>query len=117
MTDKTDRNIARQLAAALDARADGLDASTRSRLNRARQAALAAAPTRRRIGPWLAGAGVAAAAVLATVLWLGQPAPVPLPGEVLSGLGIEVFEDDLELVEDLDFYEWLEQAETGQAEA
>jgi hypothetical protein len=56
---------------------DGLDVRTRSRLTRARVAAIEAAASRR---PWFMGrpmwtpvAGVSAAAVLGVALWLGTP--------------------------------------------
>src|SRR3984957_11450595 len=56
---------------------EGLDYALRSRLTQARNAAIEAAAAKRR--PWftrlgvLAPAGVTAAAVLGTVLWLGSP--------------------------------------------
>jgi hypothetical protein len=56
---------------------EGLDLALRSRLTRARNAALEAAATRR---PWALGwkmwtpaAGVTAAAILGVALWLGSP--------------------------------------------
>ena len=62
--------------ALLDATADNLDAATLSRLNRARQAALAAQPVRWR--PWTVGAGLAgaAAAMLAIAVGLHVAAAV-----------------------------------------
>jgi len=95
-----------------------IDARTRSRLNQARQAALAAAARRR--PPWwsrfalMPAAGAAAAALLvAVVLWQREPAgefPV-LEGShtsVVEDMDLLADNDGLELIEEWDgsFYEW-----------
>jgi hypothetical protein len=94
----------------LDASADALDATTLSRLNRARHAALA--QRRRMPRPWLLGAGVAgiAAAVFGIAIGLhdllrdNASAPLqPADIEMLTG-----DDDALDLSENLDFYAWLE---------
>jgi hypothetical protein len=97
--------------ALLDESARHVDAATLSRLNRARQAALA--QPRNRFRPWLWGAGLAgvAAAVFAVAIGLNHRAampPTPLQAadiEVLTGDGDD---DTLELAENLDFYAWLD---------
>jgi len=96
-----------------DSSVAGLDAETRSRLNRGRQAALAetgrARPARL---PWAFGAGVAAAAVLAVALWSGNsPAPPPSPDASAADFEILLDEDSLEMLEELEFYSWIEFAE------
>jgi hypothetical protein len=103
-----------------DASVEGIDGETRSRLNRARQAALAeAVHARRSLWPtWLPAAAAASVALLAVVLWR-MPAEVtgPLAGStesvptaevvelLASGEGIDVASEDPE------FYAWLETRE------
>jgi hypothetical protein len=101
--------------ALLDASAENLDAATLSRLNRARQAALAS----RRGGwrPWTVGAGLAgaAAAMLAIAVGLHTrvAAPVPLDANDIDVLSSD--DDTLDLSENLDFYAWLETQPDGGA--
>jgi hypothetical protein len=101
---------------ALAARVEALDGHARSRLNRARQAALAAAAARGEARPfripglWLPGGVLATAAVLALAVWVARPvAPhaalaeaTPLEdAEMLSSSeGPELYADDA------DFYDW-----------
>ena len=92
-----------------DASVEGIDAATRSRLNRARQAAVAEVE-RSRHGPWrtwLPAAAAASVALLAIVLWRmpGQQPGAPLvegapTAEVVEMLAIG---DDV-VSEDPEFY-------------
>ena len=102
--------------ALLDDSADNLDAATLSRLNRARQAALAT----RRKGPsrwaWSAALAGAMAAVFAVAIGLHQRAVVPAsPAASLQPGDIDVMtsDDDLDLAENLDFYAWLGKQQAG----
>ena len=103
--------------ALLDDSADSLDAATLSRLNRARQAALAT----RRKGPsrwaWSGVLAGAAAAVFALAIGLHQRgvAPPGAPASSLEAGDIDVLtsDDDLDLAENLDFYAWLEKQQAG----
>lgn len=104
--------------AQLDADAAGLDAATLSRLNRARQAALDAGlrPRRRPWWHWsLVAMASSAAVVLALALTLRTPeiaapvAPVALEQPEVDDLELLVAGEDLELIENLEFYAWLEQ--------
>jgi len=91
-----------------------LDAATLSRLNRARQAALAELerpPAARGWGGrgWPAAA-VVAVGLLAVALWIGRdPAPGdgPVPEPSAPDLELVLAEDNLELIEELEFYDWL----------
>ncbi len=98
---------------------DGLDMALRSRLTRARYAALeAAGPAGRRawfarISIWTSAAGVTAAAVLGIALWFGTPAENPMNFEDLelvassdenAGDAMEMLQDDIE------FYDWADKA-------
>lgn len=98
--------------ALLQGSADGLDAATLSRLNRARQAALA---QRRRAMPlwWGAAAACAIALVLALGLARHDTAPVaaPLAAPNQDSGAIDALasdDDNAEMVDDLDFYAWLD---------
>ena len=107
---------------------DDVDASTRSKLNRARQHALAALdpPPPRRLAHWL-GAGMASAG-LALVIWHGMwrekpeaavvatPSPpvISIPDQAqLTAVTAPDFdlladEEQFEILQDLEFYAWLE---------
>jgi hypothetical protein len=118
-TDAAAGRLAREAGARLRASADGLDAATRSRLNQARQRALDELRPRRRAAPWLwPAAATAAVAALAVTLLLGRLPPAggdlagPLP-ESVADLEILLPGDapaDLEMMEDLEFYAWLDEA-------
>ena len=111
---------------------EGLDMRTRSRLNRARQAAVAAAAGSARGWflrmPVLSSAGgVAAAAVLGVALWFGGPlhhTTHPVPAESAfedldlvassdegTGDAIEMLQDDI------DFYDWADKAASSEPAA
>jgi hypothetical protein len=103
---------------------DGLDFALRSRLTRARTAALEAASASRpawflRKG-FLTPAGVSAAAVLGAFLWLGSPlgqhAVTVADGQSLEDLDIVASSDEGAgdamdmLQDDLEFYDWADKA-------
>ena len=87
-----------------------LDGETRSRLNRGRQAALAEIASGGRAWiEWAPAAGVAAAAVVAVVLWTGSPPRDELiPSSASTDIEILLTEDSFEMLEDLEFYSWIE---------
>jgi len=88
-----------------------LDAATLSRLNRARQAALAAGqPGIRRRPTWLAAAaGATTLAFLVLVVRL-VPGPGPESGVPADAGDLDVLlaDESLEMMEDLEFYTWLD---------
>jgi hypothetical protein len=106
---------ARELHAASVA---GLDGHTRSRLSRARAAAVAAAGERRRI-PWLtpagflparllAAGGVAAALIAVALVWQIPEAPVATATPVvINDLDLLLEGENLDFFEELEFYAWL----------
>ena len=107
-----DHNWVTQAKAVLDQSAEGMDAATLSRLNRARQAALAprAKPLR-----WYLPAGMVSASVLllAVLTWHGrvlEPAEFPLTAKnaVSSDIDLVSSDDSLEFYQDLEFYAWLD---------
>jgi hypothetical protein len=121
--EKGDERFERGAGQLLRRSADELDAATLSRLNRARQSALAEFDRQRRRPAWLVpgwqpALGVAAVAMLAVALWVGRaPGPAtPLPAvpveaaRAVQAVDLEVIlaDENLELIEDLEFYDWLE---------
>jgi hypothetical protein len=93
-----------------DESVENLDAKTRSQLNRSRQAALAEL---NKGGPrwieWAPAAGVAAAAVVAVVLWTGErPTDALTPATINADIEILLTEDSFEMLEDLEFYSWID---------
>lgn len=119
-------NDDRLIAAArrgLDASLQALDAQRLSRLNQARHRALERLDQPRSLLAWLRSplaarwlpGGVALASVALLTFTLVQPAAPPAP-PALAQDSTSAFEtlalhDDLELLDDLDFYEWLARQE------
>ena len=99
-----------------DESVEGLDAETRSRLNRGRHAALEQLATGKPVWvQWAPAAGVAAAAVFAVVLWTGnQPVDDITPAASASDFEILLTEDSFEMLEDLEFYSWIDLDEENQ---
>lgn len=93
-----------------DTSVENLDGETRSRLNRGRQAALAELDKGgRRWIEWAPAAGVAAAAVVAVVVWTGDPPTDALtPATMNSDIEILLTEESFEMLEDLEFYSWID---------
>jgi hypothetical protein len=87
-----------------------IDGATQSKLTRARHSALAElASSRPAWVQWMPATGVAAAAVLAMVLWTGSPETDEFGTDaVASDMEILLTEDSLEMLEDLEFYSWVE---------
>lgn len=113
------------LKRALDAQTESLDGATLHRLRRARETALdrvGGTPRRGRLwsGRWLvpvAGLAGLLAGVVGLSVWLQSSTPSD-PAEVITaaaGLPIEIVtaDVDVELLEELDFYDWLMLMETN----
>ena len=108
---KTDEQLVAQAKVAFDESVDGLDAATLSRLNRGRQAALANVGRRdRHWNRWMPATGVAAVVLLA-VFGLRGPAEVDVIAPPGSDLEILLSEESIEMLEDLEFYSWLDTQE------
>jgi hypothetical protein len=94
----------------LDASTQSLDAATVSRLNRARQRALAAAAPRPALR-WSRRLAVAASLLLAAVIWWPDTTqdPASAGASTLSPEEAELLADDeFEMTDDLEFYAWLD---------
>lgn len=108
---KKDEQLAQRAKDAFDRSVDGLDAARLSRLNRARHAALAELDSsRRQWVNWIPAAGVAAAVLLA-VFVLRTPAEFDGVVPPTSDLEILLSEENIEMLEDLEFYSWLDTLE------
>ncbi len=110
--DDRQRDLETRLRARLAREADDIDVDTLRRLRSARHAALDQLDEPAgRVGYWLpAGAMAAAVALVAVVLVGRQDGVPPPPGELIAvadDLEIMVAGEDLELIEDLEFFEWL----------
>ncbi|MCC7257821.1 MAG: hypothetical protein IT486_05580 [Gammaproteobacteria bacterium] len=91
--------------------AGDIDAATASRLNRARQAALAEFDRRPARLPayWRPAFAAAAVAVLAVALWVDrEPLPRTAGAEAALELELMLADENLEMIEDLEFYDWLQ---------
>jgi hypothetical protein len=101
-----------QSKALFDESLERLDGATLSRLNQGRQRALAELDRAAPHGPWLRWVpvtGVAVAALIA-VMVINQPVPVEEPVTVID-FEMLMEHEELELLEDLEFYSWLELAD------
>jgi hypothetical protein len=122
MTDDDRRNVpddevAKRARALFDESVAELDAATLSRLNRGRHRALDATRGGRagfRWSPWVPAGGVAAAAVLAVLVVAGRgPGVVPVETDQAADLEMILEGEDFEMLEDLEFYTWMELEDEG----
>lgn len=112
---KTDEQLAHEAKQAFDQSVDGLDAATLSRLNRGRQAALAEgrhspAFAGRQWLRWVPATGVATAVVLVLLTQQG-PGDADVIAAPASDLEILLSEESIEMLEELEFYSWLDTEE------
>ena len=106
MNESNDK-FAKEAKALFDESVDQLDAETLSALNRRRHAALEAA--RGRHAEWLRwtpAVGVTAAVVIAVML--ATPRPDGVDAVPPDDMDILLGEDSIEMLEDLEFYAWME---------
>ena len=110
--DEADELFISQAKALFDESVQSLDAATQSRLNQGRQAALAEIATGAGFGrwnQWVPVASVAAATVFAVVLWRGSPQMNEfVPPTIASDFEILLDQDDFEILQDLEFYSWID---------
>ncbi len=108
-----DQEFTKKAKAAFDTSVDELDAATLSRLNRSRHEALAELhrPSRR-WSTWMPATGVAAA-VLVAVIVLQLPAVDDEAAGPTAATDMEILlgEDSIEMLEELEFYSWLDTAD------
>jgi len=109
---KSDEEFAREAKTQFDESVDKLDAATLSTLNQSRHRALAELHTRpAQWLRWVPAAAMATAALLVVMVILPDPATNQLmPAEVMD-MEILLGEDSIEMLEDLEFYEWIDMLE------
>ena len=127
--DNRHEEFVERVGSALNAQAEALDGATRSRLNRARQAAVVMhadnnIPKGTRWN-WMPAGGMALASVLVMMIWFdgnqpggpatenGAAAPTLVnPGITVApsagDLEVLMVDEELEMLHDLDFYNWLQ---------
>ena len=89
----------------------GVDATTREELRSARRAALEPAPAPKPRG-WIPAAAAAGIFLALGALFVYRSIDPPaVPGDAIEDLVVIGGEAELELLEDLEFYLWLEQEE------
>jgi hypothetical protein len=111
-----DERLVQRAKALFDESVQALDAGTLSKLHRARRQALAGAGEKR--APWTAwmpaGAVTAGAvAAIAAVAWHARGTG-ELPGTAEIDAEILLAGEELEMLEDLEFYRWLALVEAGE---
>lgn len=111
MTEPTDKGFRQQLRHSLQEAEEALSPEVIRALQQARNKAVAATGKRSGFGPAWGWAGGTAAVLLAVVLSL-QPGSQGSPGSLLEDMAILAADEELELYQDLEFYDWL--AETQQ---
>lgn len=104
MTQQNEQAFVEQIKRRLDRQANELDELTVGRLGAARQRAVDAVSRPKQ--SWIPAIGIATATVVvfAVAVWQ-NPSDLPGPYEELD---IIASGEDLELIEDLDFYDWLD---------
>jgi len=109
-----EEELTTQAKALFDDSVERLDAATLSRLNRGRQKALQEIDAARPAGQWarwVPAGGLAAAAVVAVVVWQGAPVEHVAPeAGAVTDFEILLSEDSLDMLEDLEFYSWMDAA-------
>jgi len=109
---KDDDQIIEKAKALFDDSVDSLDAATLSRLNQGRHRALAELQRASSVGPWLRwlpATGIAAAALLAVMVMRGPDGVDTIAGPATaSDFEMLLEEDSLDMLEELEFYYWLE---------
>ena len=109
-----EKELTTQAKALFDDSVERLDAATLSRLNQARQKALQEIRETGSGGEWarwVPAGGLAAAAVVAVVVWQGVPVEHSAPpAGIATDFEIILSEDSLDMLEDLEFYSWVDMA-------
>ncbi len=113
--ERREEDLVKQAKNLFDDSVERLDAATLSRLNRSRQMALAEIGKSTLTGywaRWLPATGIAAAAIVAVVVWQGNTVDVTLPANgSVTDFELLLGEDSLEMIEDLEFYTWIDPAD------
>ena len=100
----------KQLKETFDESVDALDGATLSKLNRSRQEALAQLQKpRHQWSRWMPATGAVAAILVAVVVLQTPPAIDDVAGiATVTDMEILLGEDSIEMLEDLEFYSWID---------
>ena len=115
-TPDEDKVFEKSAKAMFDDSVERLDAATLSKLNQGRQAALAEMASASPSGQWsrwMPATGMAAAALVAVVVFRGPATVDPLDGanSTVTDFEILMSDDALDMIEELEFYTWIDVAE------
>ena len=115
-TPKDDKRFEEGAKAMFDDSVERLDAATLSKLNQGRQAALAemaSESSSRQWSRWMPVTGMAAAALVAVLVLRGPATIDPLGGSDSTVTDFEILmgDDALDMIEELEFYTWIDVAE------
>ena len=110
MSSDNETEFMARLRQQLDRHAEQLDEATATRLRAARRRALE--PSTQRTFRWLPVSGVAAAAAALLLVLVWQQHAGNLPG-VQEDWDILAGGEELDLIEELEFYDWLEQTQSS----
>lgn len=111
-----DEHFATQAKTLFDDSVERLDAATLSKINQRRQAALAkvgrAKPAQAWLR-WMPASGLAAAAVVAVMMMQGPGViDIPaMPDTAATDFEILLGDEQLEMIEELEFYSWIDMAD------
>ena len=105
---QTDEDFSRKAKEAFDTSVEQLDAATLSKQNRGRLEALAELQQpARQWSYWMPATGVAAAVLVAIVMVQAPNGVEEIPTAV-SDMEILLGEDSIEMLEELEFYSWID---------
>lgn len=111
-----DERVVQRAKALFDESVQALDAGTLSKLHRARERALARARGGEKRAHWTGWmpAGAVTAAVIVAVAWWHARGTGELPGAAGYDAEILLAGEELEMLEDLEFYRWMALVEAGE---
>lgn len=114
MMNRADKKFVQDTKDLFDASVDNLDAATLSKLNHARHQALDAIRSRRAARlRWIPAAGAVAAVLVAVLILSPGPGDVTVMPAAVTDMDILLDDDSLEMLDDLEFYSWIDAADAG----
>ena len=116
MSNEQDKAIIERTIEALDQQTEQIDYRTQLHLQKAREQALAELdkkPAKKAARGWLWLTAVPAALAVVMLLPLGQKSPATMPEQLVLLQDVELLTAgaDLEMLEDIEFYQWLAEQE------
>ena len=109
MTKHKEDKLTTNIRLALDESADSLDANTLSKIRQIRSRAVEKAEARHVNWPGIISGALATACVMVFTVMILLQSPTTLQPVPIDDLELLSSSEDLELFEDLEFYEWLEE--------